>query len=300
MSERVPFRERALGHGAMLTYAALVAGSFSFGALAAPHIGAATLTAARFFLAAILMLGVMIVITGRSPSRPGAVWRYVLLGTLMGIFFVLMFVALETTDPVSTSAVFTLIPLMSAGFGFVLLRQISGRVVLISLVISAIGALWVIFRGDLDRALAFDVGRGEMIFFIGCVCQAAYGPFVRLLNRGESVLEFTCWTLVAATICVTAYALPEMANTEWAALPPVVWYCLAYLTVFATAISFFLLQYASLRLPAAKVFAYGYLVPSFVILQEGLFGQNWVSPVVAVGAVITVAGLFVLVFAPES
>lgn len=299
MSDRTTLRERALGHAAMLTYAALVAGSFSFGALAAPHIGAATLTAARFFLAAILMVAVMMAISGRSLSRPTGAWRYVLLGTLMGIFFVLMFVALETTDPVSTSAVFTLIPLMSAAFGYLLLRQISGRIVLVSLVISAIGALWVIFRGDLDRALAFDVGRGEAIFFVGCVCQAAYGPFVRLLNRGESVLEFTCWTLVAATICVTVYALPEIAATDWSRIPPVVWYCLAYLTVFATAISFFLLQYASLRLPAAKVFAYGYLVPSFVILQEGLFAQNWVSPVVAVGAVITVTGLFVLVFAPE-
>lgn len=299
VSDLVPYHERVLGHVAMLTYAALVAGSFSYGALAAPHIGAATLTAARFFLAAILMVALMIALSGRSLPRPQAPWRYVLLGTLMGIFFVLMFVALEKTDPVSTSAVFTLIPLMSAAFGYVLLRQMSGRVVIASLVISAIGALWVIFRGDLGRALAFEVGRGEAIFFIGCVCQAAYGPFVRLLNRGESVLEFTCWTLVAATICVTIYALPEMLDTDWAELPSVVWFCLAYLAVFATAISFFLLQYASLRLPAAKVFAYGYLVPSFVIILEGVFAQNWVSPVVTVGAIITVAGLFVLVFAPE-
>lgn len=292
-------REKALGHIAMLVYAALVAGSFSFGALAAPSIGASSLTAMRFFLAAILMGAALIAITGRVPTLPKSVWRYGLLGTLMGVFFILMFVALRVTNPVSTSAVFTLIPLMSAVFGYFLLRQVSRRIVIVSLVVSAVGALWVIFRGDLARAMAFDVGRGEAIFFIGCVCQAAYGPLVRLLNRGESVLEFTFWTLVAATVCVTIYASPEMAGTDWSMLPAVVWYCLAYLAVFATAISFFLLQYASMRLPAGKVFAYGYLIPSFVIILEGLLGHGWASPVVAVGALITVVGLVVLVFAPD-
>ncbi len=298
-NERPAFRERALGHVAMLVYAGLVAGSFSFGALAAPFIGASSLTAMRFFLAAILMGAALIVLSGRVPDPPKSAWRYALLGTLMGIFFILMFVALRITDPVSTSAVFTLIPLMSAIFGYMLLRQISRPVVVVSLIVSAIGALWVIFRGDPARALAFDVGRGEAIFFIGCVCQAAYGPLVRLLNRGESVLEFTFWTLVAATVCVTIYAAPEMLDTHWASLPLVVWACLAYLAVFATAISFFLLQYASMRLPAGKVFAYGYLLPSFVIIIEGLLGHGWTSPIVAVGALITVAGLVVLVFAPD-
>lgn len=293
------YREKALGHVAMLIYAALVAGSFSYGALAAPHIGASSLTALRFFLAAILMGAALIALSGRVPKFPQSFWRYGLLGTLMGIFFILMFVALRITDPVSTSAVFTLIPLMSAVFGYVLLRQISRGVVVISLIVAAIGALWVIFRGDLARAMAFDVGRGEAIFFIGCVCQAAYGPLVRLLNRGESVLEFTFWTLAAATLCVTVYASPEMLETVWADLPAVVWYCLAYLAIFATAISFFLLQYASMRLPAGKVFAYGYLIPSFVIILEGLLGHGWASPIVAVGALITVIGLVVLVFAPD-
>lgn len=292
-------RERALGHGAMLLYAALVAGSFSYGALAAPHIGASSLTAMRFLLAAILMMMAMIALSGRVPAFPKGVWRYALLGSLMGVFFILMFVALRITDPVSTSAVFTLIPLMSAVFGYFLLRQVSRPVVVISLIIAAIGALWVIFRGDPARAMAFDVGRGEMIFFVGCVCQAAYGPLVRLLNRGEGVLEFTCWTLVAATVCVTLYASPELLETDWRALPAVVWYCLAYLAVFATAISFFLLQYASMRLPAGKVFAYGYLIPSFVIILEGLLGHGWASPFVAIGALITVIGLVVLVYAPD-
>ena len=43
----------------------------------------------------------------------------------MAAYFVLMFEALAITDPVSTGAVFTLTPLMSAIFGYLLMRQIT-------------------------------------------------------------------------------------------------------------------------------------------------------------------------------
>ncbi len=245
------------------------------------------------------MGSLLLVLRRRLPARPVAVWRYAILGSLMGVFFILMFVALQITDPVSTGAVFTLIPLMSAVFGYIFLRQSTRGIVAISLIISAVGALWVIFRGELNRALAFDIGRGEAIFLIGCACQAAYGPLVRLLNRGEPVFEFTLWTLVAATVCVGFYATPEILETSWLSLPPIVWTCLLYLAIASTAISFFLLQYASMRLHSAKVFAYGYLIPTFVIVIEGVLGHGWASLVVIVGAFMTIGGLLILVRTPD-
>ena len=46
------------------------------------------------------------------------------------------------------------------------------------------------------------------------------------------------------------------AKALFAALPAIVWVTLAYTSVFATAASFVLTQYAALRLPAAKVMAW--------------------------------------------
>ena len=57
-----------------------------------------------------------------------------------------------------------------------------------------------------------------------------------------------------------------------------------YLAIGPTAICFFLIQYASLRLPAPKVIAYGYLTPSFVIVFEGLAGHGWTTLSVMAGA----------------
>ena len=106
--------------------------------------------------------------------------------------------------------------------------------------------------------------------------------------------------MVATAIWLTLYGLPEIAATDWLNLPPVVWWVVLYLAIGPTAICFFLIQFASAHLPAAKVIAYGYLVPAFVIVFEGLAGHGWASLSVAAGALVTVLGLAALASLKES
>lgn len=292
-------RQKLLAHLAMIGFASFVAGSFSVGALAAPHVGPTALNAMRFVFGTAIMGAIaLVILKGRIP-RPGAEWRFLVLGGLMAVFFVTMFVALRMTDPVSSGAVFTLMPMLSAFFGWLFLGQVPGRIVVLSLFIAGCGAVWVVFGGELDALLAFDVGAGELIFLVGVACHAAYAPLVRRLNRGEPVIAFTFFTLAGTLAGLALYGAPEIAATDWTALPAIVWVSIAYLAVFTTAGTFFLLQYATMRLPAAKVLAYGYLTPTMVILYEGLLGHGWVSPSVALGAMVTVGGLAVLIASPD-
>ena len=164
------------GHLAMLAFSALVAGSFSLGALAAPHVDPAALSALRFLLAGLLVGVAALATTGLPRSAWVAPWRYLVLGGLLAAYFVLMFEGLKTAQPVSAAAVFTLTPVMAAGFGWLLLRQrLTGRMAL-ALVIGAVGALWVIFRADLAAllALADRAGRGDL--FLGLRRPCALRP----------------------------------------------------------------------------------------------------------------------------
>ena len=173
------------GHLAMLGFSALVAGSFSLGALVANDIDPQAITAARFVLATVVMGMVAALQRDLKVSHFGKPWRYFVLGGLFTIYFVLMFEGLKTANPVSAAAVFTLMPLMSAAFGWMLLRQVTTPRMALALSIAACGALWVIFRGNLAALTALDIGRGEMIYLVGCVAHALYTPMVRKLNRGE-------------------------------------------------------------------------------------------------------------------
>ena len=289
-----PARQRLLAHLAMLLFAALIAGSFTTGALAVPYLAPAPLNAIRFVMASALMGVAAFGFARHRFALPRAPWRFGITGFLMAIYFVSMFIALTMTKPVATSAVFTLIPLMTAGIAYLLVGQKSGPVVLLSLVVAGLGAIWVIFRGDLAAMLAFDIGQGELVYFVGCFAYAFYTPLLRKFSRGEPSMVASFWTLTASTLWIAVYGLPEILAVDWLSLPPLVWWVLAYLAVGPTAICFFLIQFATHHLPAAKVIAYGYTVPAFVIVFEGFAGHGWVSLSVVAGAVVTVLGLLVL------
>lgn len=282
------------GHLAMLLFSALVAGSFSLGAMAANEIAPSALNAIRFWLAAAIIATAVMATGGVPRAAFAAPWRYLVLGGVFGAYFVLMFEGLKTAEPVSAAAVFTLTPLITVVFGWVLLRQRLTPRMALALVIGAVGATWVIFRADLGAMLRFDVGRGEAIYFIGCVSHALYTPLVRLLNRGESALIFTLGTMLGGAVLVSAWGLPAILTTDWFNLPVIVWVTILYVTVFASAATFVLIQFAALRLPSAKVMAYTYLTPSWVILIELGLGRGAPPLLVSLGFAMTLVSLVLL------
>ncbi|WP_106745126.1 DMT family transporter [Yoonia maritima] len=282
------------GHLAMLSFSVLIAGSFSLGALAANEITPLALNTVRFWIAGAIIGTAALVTTGIPRSAARAPWRYLVLAGFFTTYFVLMFEGLKTAAPVSAAAVFTLTPILSAGFGWILLRQaLTGRMAL-ALGIGALGALWVIFRADIPAILRFQIGGGEVIYFWGCVAHAAYTPLVRKLNRGEPTLVFTFGTLVAGAIILTFIGWNDLITTDWAHLPNIVWITIIYTAVIASATTFTLLQFAALRLPSSKVMAYTYLTPSWVIVWDIALGGTAPPVMVLLGLVLTVVALVML------
>ncbi|MAY33346.1 MAG: DMT family transporter [Rhodovulum sp.] len=290
----IPQSASMRGHLAMLIFSAIVAGSFSFGSMIANKIDPVAMNAVRFMIAgtAIGLLAAMG--PGLKRAYFAAPWRFVLLGAMFALYFVFMFEGLKTAPPVSTAAVFTLTPVMSGLFGWVLLRQRTTGRMWVALTLGAIGALWVIFRADIGALLAFDIRRGEAIYFVGCVSHAAFTPLLAKLSRGEPALVFNFGVMAAMVLMLTAYGAPAIAETDWAAFTVKDWSILIYIALFASALTFLLLRYSSHQLPSAKVMAYTYLVPTWVICWEMILGNGLPQPMMLIGIGLTVAALYLL------
>lgn len=283
------------GHLAMFGFSALIAGSFSLGGLMSNLISPIAFSALRFLLAA-GFVGAAALATGAFRAADlRAPWRYLALGLCLSAYFVLMFEGLKTAPPVAIAAVFTLTPILSALFGWLLLRQITTVRIAAALALGGAGAAWVIFRADLAALMRFEVGRGEVLYFWGCVAHALYTPLVRKLNRGESPLVFSFGVLITGCVILTSVGWSDIRTTDWAALPVIVWIALLYTAFFASAVTFVLLQYAALRLPSSKVMAYTYLTPSWVILWEAALGKPLPAALAWVGVAATIAALAMLI-----
>ncbi len=282
------------GHVAMLTFSGLVAGSFSLGARVANQIDPAALTLMRFAIAAVVMAAIAQAGPGFRRAHVAAPWRWALLGGIYAIYFVLMFEGLKTATSISTAAVFTLSPLLSAAIGWVLLRQVTTPRMAAALAVGATGALWVIFRADVAALLRFEIGRGEAIFFVGCIIHAALPAAMKMTSRQEPQLVATTLLLCGGFVTLLPWGLGPALATDWAALPLIVWVTITYVALVASGATAFLMAYASHRLPGAKVMAYTYLVPSWVIGWELALGGN-PPPVLVLGGIgLTVVALLML------
>ena len=261
-------------HIAMLVFSILIAGSFSLGSMVANDISPIALTAVRFVLAAFIVGSIALFSGSIARKELTASWRYFVLGSTFSLYFILMFEGLKTASPVSAVAVFTLIPAMSCWLGFVILGQmVSGRT-LLAVVIGATGSLWVVFRADFLALTMSSVGRGELIYFVGCVAHAFMPILFRGLNRGETPVMVTFGLLVSGALILCLFGAGEIIQTDWKGLPGLVWITIFYVAVFATAVTSVCLQFASMHLPAANVMAYTYLTPTWVLLWEIFLGHD--------------------------
>ncbi len=278
----------------MLAFSFGIAGSFSLGGMVANLIDPISLTASRFLLSSIL-IG-FIVYFGTTLKREYLLgsWRYFVAGGLMALYFVLMFIALQTTSAVSTSTVFTLTPLLSGLFGWILLRQRMTKRMAFALGIGAVGAVWVIFKADLNAIFQFRVGQGEIIFFFGCIAHAFYTPFLRYANRGEPPQVFVLGMVTTGALFLLVIGWGDIRATDWENLPSIVWITIIYITLIATILTFFAVSYASMRLPSAKVMAYTYLTPTWVILWEFALGKGLPSLPIMLGVATTIIALLLL------
>ena len=287
------------GHLAMLAFSGLVAGSFALGVKVANDITPAAFTLIRFVIAVSILATVLLIKTEFTKKVFKAPWRFFVLGGCIAIYFVLMFEGLKIASSVSLAAVFTFAPLLSGLFGYILVRQKMSLSIFTALIIGAIGALWVVFEGNFQRLIMLEFGLGEMIFFCGVVFHALYTPLSRKLNRGESPLGFAFATTLGATVLMIFYGVGDVYQTDLLNLSWMVWLTLFYTALFASALTFFLIQYATLVLPSSKVMAYTYLVPSWALMWELGLGQNISIYNIGLGILLTIFALVILLWAPE-
>lgn len=160
----------------------------------------------RFALACVVAGGFVWARGGVTRVAFSAPWRHLVLGGLYAAYFVLMFEGLRTASAVSESVVFTLTPIMAAGFGWLILRQVTATPRYGACpACGAAGALWVIFRADLSALLGFHIGRGEAVYFWGCVAHAAGAPLVRLFNRGEPPAVLSLGVMISGLVLVSLW-----------------------------------------------------------------------------------------------
>lgn len=277
-------------HCLMLMAAIIVSSSFTVGAAITHSLQPSVLLLVRYVFAVICLAPVVIMNHGFSVPPVRRLGGYSLISLSIVGFFLCMFESLRYTNALNTSVIFTLVPGISGIYSAIFLKERLGWGRLLALFFGMVGALWVIFRGDIRRLAGLEVNHGDLLFLAGCFMMAAYTPLVKKLHKQESMVVMTFWVLVTGTVMLFLLSLSSLGAVDWQRVATKVWAGIVYLAVFSTIITFYLTHIATLYLGPTRVMAYSYFYPVFVLAINWSFGKGMPPAVILPGvAVVTLA-----------
>ena len=277
----------------MVVCATLVSTSFIVGEHIAKHLDPAALTLVRFVLAACFLLPVIYCKFGLRVGLR-SLGRYGLVSSSLVIFFWCMFFSLQYTTALNTSVLFTLVPAFSAIYSVIIVHERIGKSTIAALGFGLLGAIWVIFRGDLSLFIGLQWNRGDIIFFAGCLAMGLYTTLVKRMHRGEKMEVMTFWILITGSFWLLPIGGLELLRVDLTTVSAETWGWIAYLAFFTTVVSFYLTQYSIQFIGPTRVMAYSYLYPGLVLLIEIIIGRGWPELKVLPGIAVILVAMFFL------
>lgn len=274
----------------------LAASSFLVGALITNELPPAVLMFIRFLLASLLFLPFVVLKHGIDIPEKRALIRYAILSAPLAAFFWCMFESLRFTTVVNTGALYTLVPALTAIAAYFINNEKTKVFRAFGLLIGTAGALWVVFRGDLNLFVSLQLNYGDLIFIVGCISLSIYNPLIKRLHTGEPMIVLTYWVLACGSIWLLALSLPSMSQINWLQIDNAVYIGTVYLAIFSTLITFFIINYSTIKIGATKVASYGFLTPFFVIIMSLIMDLEKFDVVLLPGILLIISSMIIVQF----
>jgi len=202
-------------------------------------------------------------------------WRVILFLGLTGVaaFNGFLYSGLRYTTASNGLLLQALIPALVLLTGVAAFRDRVSSGQILGVVLSTLGVIVIVFRGDPGAILTLNLGLGDALVLCGCVAWAIYTACLRLRGAIQPVV------FMFLTFCVGAAAMAPFALHELRATPlvwtPQVLGAFAYVGIFPSLCAYFLYNDAVGRLgsgPASQTIS---LMPVFgALLATQLLGER--------------------------
>ncbi|MCT7560558.1 DMT family transporter [Aliarcobacter butzleri] len=258
-------------HFIILLATFLVGGSFIISQKLSGIIDPISITLLRFVIASLLLAPIVLFNQKYRKKVISTFKRAMIISFFYSIYFIGLFKSLEFTTALNTGTIFTLVPLLTALFSiFVFKQKISFNQYLIYL-IGIIGTCMVIFKGNLELFLSLSLNKGDVIFIFSTFCMALYSISAKYFHKQDDELVVLVFmTLVGGIIWMSLALVLFDVPLNWQEISSKEFLYLGYLTVFATLVTSYLYQKATIVLGPKKVMAYVYLNPASIVVLSFL------------------------------
>lgn len=227
-------------------------------------------------------------------------WMRLLLCAITGVVTnqLLFFNGLSLTSPIHASIMMTSNPIIVLLLSAALLGKSIRVHQLIGIALGAAGACMII----LDRGGTTTSGYwlGDLLVLINSLSWATYLVLVVPLMKKYNTLAVTTWVFTIGAVLVTPLFFFFGQHVEWSQLQPLHWWCIGYVIVGTTFLTYAFNMIGVKYLPPTTVSAYIYLQPLLAAVFAWLT-STWthkdyssdIRPYTLLAGAVVIAGVYI-------
>jgi len=269
-------------------------GTFVAGRLLIVEIDAYSAAFLRFSMASTLLLPLLYHREGRLQRLSGRQFIAVLLLGLSGIYAynIFFFSGLITVEAGRASLIIAANPVFIALLSWLFFGESLTPRKAVGILLSVIGAMWVIAKGNLTELLSGDVGVGEL-FLLGCVASwVVYTLVGKRVLSGMSPLAAVAYSCLFGALALFFPAQQHGLFETVVQLSTGAWLNLLYLAIFGTVLGFVWFYRGVKEIGAAKAGQFINLVPVSGVFFGAFFLDEALTVSLLLGGALILSGLW--------
>jgi drug/metabolite transporter (DMT)-like permease len=205
----------------------------------------------------------------------------------------LFLVGLDMTSPINSSIILSTNPIFAFVFAALILKEKITFLGGTGLAIGFTGVMMLILQHG-----APDLGSttflGDMYTLINTISWAFYTVIIKRMLERYHPITVMKWTFFFGMFTNIPVGYNQWSTTDWAAIPLVAWLEIGFVVVCATYLGYLLISFGLRRLSPTVVSIYTYLQPVIAAYLATIMGQDHLSLVMVISALLIFAGVFVV------
>ncbi|WP_108658543.1 DMT family transporter [Acuticoccus kandeliae] len=270
----------------------LWSGNLIVGRAVVDHIPPVALAQIRWALAFVLILPLARRHLRTDWAEIRAHWPMLFLFGILGIgaYNTLLYIGVHHTTAVNAAVLSSTFPVMIAAAGFVLFRDRLTLAQAFGILISCLGALVVLSKGDLAALRNFHFAVGDLWILTAQVAYAAYTVLLRKRPAIHPVSLLTV-TIFFGTIALIPFALLEAAGGAHVPFDLTMVGAALYVAIFPSLIAFFCFNRGVALVGSNRASPFFHLVPVFGSLMAVFFLGESIGAHHAIGWLLILTGI---------
>ncbi len=204
----------------------------------------------------------------------------------------ILYQAAQHTTSINITLVSCALPIGTLLFTYLLLKDAPVRKQIIGGLISLLGVLTILSRGDLDRLLNIRFNQGDLLMLVAVSCWSLYSVLLKKWPLDIPAFDMFCLFISIGTPVIAPFYFWEISVSGSFELSMANITLLAYLAVFPSVLAYIFWNNGVKHIGPGKASLFSYLIPVFTSVLAITFLQEELYLFHLIGGLLTFIGLY--------